>query len=301
VRVSLVVPILNEVENLPNLRAAISSIELGLREIGLDLEVILNDNLSNDGSSEVLASWASESSVFCHVQFGSRLTFQQSIINGFRTANGDCLVVFQGDLQDPWEQVIEFAQLWKSKGVKIVVGVATNRHSSLTASIGRRLFYKTLAFSSGVRDHRGFQDFYLLDRSVYKQLAKRKNLFQFVRGLIASEFKVEEFVPYQRSFRSKGKSKFPFAEKYDLALDALLGQSKSFTRFLSILGITSSIVSLIMLLLLFAASFLGASFAIQGWASLFFMLTLLLGILGFVSAIQFEYQRRILQILMHSD
>lgn len=292
-KLSIVVPILNELENIPRLRTSLNSLLAEVQEGGHVVELILNDNRSNDGSRELLSEWAESSKNVVHNRFSQRVSFQQSIVRGFRIASGDCVVVVQGDLQDPPSVVMEFLECWLS-GDKTVVGLATNRHTDWLSSLGRSLFYNLFSFTTRDRTGLGFQDFYLLDREVYTSIANRQNHFQFIRGAIATEFGVDRFVEYRREFRKHGRSKFRFAEKYDLALDALLVHSHSFSRYLSVGGLAISLLAGLAVAGFSLAYLLGFDFGVPGWLSVFSVLALILGLFTFFSALQFEYQRRIL-------
>jgi dolichol-phosphate mannosyltransferase len=293
---SIVVPILNEFDSLGTLKAQLEELRHHLESLGLDLEIILNDNVSSDGSTLILRDWASREQNVVHDLFEKRLSFQQSIIRGFRSATGDCVVVFQGDLQDPWNIIVDFAKEWIS-GSRVVVGVSVNTHSNPIQSFFRKVFYVVLKAGASKQTLVGFQDFYLLDRTVYKALASKPNHFQFIRGAIARDYEVDKVIQYQRNFRDSGKSKFRFGDRYDLALDALLIHNQGFTRKLSVSGIVVSILSLVFLLLLFLFWLLRVDFGVPGWLSTVGLLSFVIGIFSFVTAIQLEYQRRILIIL----
>jgi dolichol-phosphate mannosyltransferase len=140
-KLSIVVPILNEIGSLGALKSQLDDLRQSLESLDLDLEIILNDNVSSDGSTQILRDWASKERNVTHDLFEKRLSFQQSIIRGFRSATGDCVVVFQGDLQDPWSVIVEFAKEWIS-GSRVVVGVSSNKHSNPIQSIFRKVFVK---------------------------------------------------------------------------------------------------------------------------------------------------------------
>jgi hypothetical protein len=297
---SIVVPILNEFDSLGTLKSQLEELRHHLEPLGLECEIILNDNVSSDGSTLILSEWASKEHGVVHDLFEKRLTFQQSIIRGFRSSTGDCVVVFQGDLQDPWSVIVEFAKEWIS-GSRVVVGVSSNKHSNPIQSIFRKVFYAILKAGTAKRTLVGFQDFYLLDKAVYKAIASKPNHFQFIRGAIARDYVVDKVIQYQRNFRDSGKSKFRLGDKYDLALDALLIHNQGFTRKLSISGIVISILSLIFLLVLSVLWLLRVDFGVPGWLSTVGLLSFVIGIFSFVTAIQLEYQRRILIILTESS
>ena len=295
-KLSVVVPILDELGSINSLRSQMAELGKQLEQLGLSLEVILNDNASTDGSTSVLRDWAAEEQGVFHKLFERRLSFQQSIIRGFRSATGDCVVVFQGDLQDPWEVIPEFAKAWIS-GSRVVVGVSNNKHSNSLQSIFRKAFYSILRSGTSKRTLVGFQDFYLLDRVVYKTIASKPNHFQFIRGSIARDYVVDDIIRYQRNFRESGKSKFKFGDKYDLALDALLIHSKGFTRKLSISGLVVSILSLVFLIVLAILWLLRIDFGVSGWLSTVGLLFFVIGVFSFATAVQLEYLRRVLVIL----
>jgi dolichol-phosphate mannosyltransferase len=295
-KLSIVVPILNELGSLPLLKSELEELRRSLEPLGLGLEIILNDNVSTDGSTRILSDWAAGEKDVIHDLFEKRLSFQQSIIRGFRSATGDCVVVFQGDLQDPWKVVVEFANAWTS-GSRVVVGVARNKHSGNLQTIFRKVFYIILQAGTSRRSLVGFQDFYLLDKSIYKALASKPNHFQFIRGTIARDYVIDLVIQYQRSLRDSGKSKFKFSDKYDLALDALLIHNQGFTRKLSVSGIIISILSLVFLLLLGFLWLLKLDFGVSGWLSTVGLLSFVIGMFSFVTSVQLEYLRRILVIL----
>jgi polyisoprenyl-phosphate glycosyltransferase len=295
-KLSIIVPILNEIGSLPLLRSQLEDLRKSLEPLGLSLEIILNDNVSTDGSTSILSDWAAEESDVIHDLFEKRLSFQQSIIRGFRSASGDCVVVFQGDLQDPWRVVVQFANAWTS-GSRVVVGVARNRHSTNIQTIFRRAFYTLLQAGTSEQTVVGFQDFYLLDKSVYKAIGSKPNHFQFIRGTISRDYVIDSVIEYHRGFRDSGHSKFSFGDKYDLALDALLIHNQGFTRKLSVSGILISIVSVIFLLILGLFWLLSVDFGVSGWLSTISLIAFVIGMFSFVTAVQLEYLRRILVIL----
>lgn len=295
-KLSVIVPLLNERESLQELRKQLGLLRKSMDLEGNQIEIILNDNASDDGSFEVLRDWANSESDVIHEKFERRVTFQQSIIRGFRRATGDCAVVFQGDLQDPWELIPEFMENWVA-GDRVIVSIAKNKHSSTIQSLARRVFYSLLKSGSAKGIIVGFQDFYLLDRDVYKKIAAKPNHFIFIRGIIARNFQIDKVLYYERSFRSAGKSKFRLGDKYDLALDALLIHNQAFTRGLSLSGIALAAMSCGALLIMGTLWVFGVNFGAPGWLSTVGLIALFFGIFSFATAIQLEYLRRLLVLL----
>jgi hypothetical protein len=115
---------------------------------------------------------------------------------------------------------------------------------------------------------------------------------------LARDYVIDSIIEYHRNFRDSGKSKFNFGDKYDLALNALLIHNQGFTRKLSVSGIVLSIFSAIFLSILGLLRLLGADFGVSGWLSTVVLIAFVIGIFSFVTAVQLEYLRRILIILI---
>lgn len=293
--ISLVIPVLNETENIPNLIKRLEALSQVFTHRGWELQFVVNDNHSTDGSKELLESWASSSRNVDLRRFPVTVSFQTSILRGMRRATGDALVVLQSDLQDPPELIVDLVDTWLS-GKRVVAAVPNNRHSSFIQDALRNRFYKILASGSKQEIIVGFQDFYLLDRDVYSEISNRNEKFQFIRGTIASEYGIDAVVPYARNLREQGKSKFSLFDKYDLAVDGLLVYSSGFIRSLGMIGFFLSFVSILGVASITILSIFGFSFGVPGWASLVSLILFALGLNMAFFSVVFEYLHRILTL-----
>lgn len=294
---SVVVPVLNEVENLPLLFEELENLEKSFEQKNVATQFIINDNCSNDGSSEFLNAWSSERTNVDLVKFPVRVSFQTSIIRGFKRAKGDCVAVFQSDLQDPPETLIELFEAWQD-GARVAVGIPTNRHSSFILNLFRKTFYKLISKTHTKDLTVGFQDFYVLDISITQTLSNRNEKYQFIRGSLATEFGVDKVVDYERKIRLAGKSKFSFSSRYSLAIDALLVNSPRFIQLLALTGFAISGIAFIGVLSLISLAIFGQDFGAPGWASTTTLILLSLGIVLFFFSLTFEFLSRILVLLM---
>ncbi len=300
-KISILIPVRNEIEGLPRLRETVSQLQQKLADQNYETEIVVTDNHSVDGSAAFLEEWANQpSDAIRYFRFARDYGFQTSLMYGMSQAEGDALVVLQSDLQDPPELILEFVSLWES-GANVVAGVATNRDESFVSFSTRRVFYWTLDKSSDNTIMRGFQDFYLLDRSVYVPLSQGPRVHQFLRGRIAAEFGVDEVVEYQRAAREVGHSKFPFAAKYSLALDGLLLYGHRFFRTVSLVSALLLALSILVVIGLIVASLFGVRPPVAGWMSLAAGLAALMAVVAGGFSLVLEYLIRLYRLVAVSN
>ncbi len=290
--ISIGIPVRNEELNIPYLIAAMSSVSSTLEAKGFRVEILVNDNASTDGSLLMLQEWSNSNEKVRIFHFQHGVSFQESILNLMRNAGGDAFVIYQSDLQDPFELIEKFVDGWiKSEG--IIIGIITKRAEKFHIKIVRSIFYRVLKSSSDGKIVLGFQDFYLVPRDVYLELAKLSPEGLFLRGHISSRFSNINKIYYKRNDRIRGKTNFGFSQKYALALDGILLFG---TRLIRAIAISSMLFFGIGISLICAIMFtymIGIENPIKGWNSLAIGISLLVALLGIISSLILEYLVRI--------
>ena len=296
-KITIGIPVRNEEENIPFLIEKMNIVVARLKELKLDTEIIVNNNASADRSLALLTSWA-KSNTHVHVyHFSNGVSFQESILNLIRNASGDAFVIFQSDLQDPADMIVEFAQTWiKTNG--IVVGVITKRDEKFHVKSVRKIFYWILKKSSDGNILVGFQDFYLLPKRVYSELAKLSPEGLFLRGHISSRFSNVTQMKYDRNDRIRGTSNFSFPQKYTLALDGILLFGTRLIRTIAVLSMCLFAGGVFSILLIGSAYVLGWKTAVHGWSSLAISISLLIAMFGMISSLILEYLVRIYRLMV---
>lgn len=215
---SIVVPVFNEIESLPKLYQRIRQVMAGTRE---SWELVIVDDGSTDGSTEVIRQLASKDRHVRPVIFARNFGHQIAITAGWDYARGDAVVIIDADLQDPPEAILELAKKWR-EGYEVVYAVRSERpgeswFKKLTASIFYRLIYRitdvTIPVDSG--------DFRLMDRKVVDVLKKMRERHRFPRGMSAWVGFRQIGINYKRSPRYAGVTKYPFRKMLRLALNAI--------------------------------------------------------------------------------
>jgi hypothetical protein len=287
------IPVKNESQNIPLLQKQLSNLIGKTKYNGVTFCICVNDNLSTDGSTEQLLTWQNSDNRVKVYKLLQPLDFQSSIQNLMKKTSADAFAILQSDLQDPITDFEKLLDTYIINQEHIVAGRAVTRKGSRFVNRVRGIFYWLLSSSSGANYVSGFQDFYILPKYVYSQIASLPSNRLFIRGFLYFNFTKIVFIDYQRIDRIFGESKFNFVKMYDLALDGLLLYGRRFIRILSITSFLIFICSLIFGIVILVMSFLGFDFGSKGWTSIILSISILVSILGMLAGVILEYLIRI--------
>jgi len=120
---SIIAPIYNEIENLPELYRRVKEV---MNSSGEAWELILVDDGSTDGSTDKIRELAKKDKIVRPVIFARNFGHQVAITAGWDYARGDAIVIIDADLQDPPEVILELAKKWK-EGYEVVYAVRSER------------------------------------------------------------------------------------------------------------------------------------------------------------------------------
>ena len=301
--ISIVIPILNEQENLTQLKERLIQASPLWNE---DFEIILVDDGSNDKSLEIMKSFSSNDNRFRIIKLSRNFGHQAAISAGIKMSKGNAVIVMDGDLQDPPEELPRFLKKWR-EGFHVVYAIRKNRKEAWYKKIAYKVFYRLLSKISDIEIPLDSGDFCVMDRKVV-DILNDKILEQnrFVRGLRAYAGFKQIGVEYDRAERAAGQVKYTFKKLLQLALNGLFDFSAFPLRLATYLGLIVSFFSFfsgIFFLIhrIFDFKIFGHSPAdVPGIASLalgvFFLggVTLLvLGIIGeYLGRIYFEVKKR---------
>lgn len=219
---SIIAPIFNEQESLPELHRRVSAVMEGLGE---PWELLLVDDGSTDGSSEGIRALAERDTHVKPVIFARNFGHQVAVTAGLDYARGDAVVIIDADLQDPPEVIAELAAKWR-EGYEVVYAVRAEREGEswfklFTAS----LFYRMIYRITDVKIPLDTGDFRLMDRKVVDVMNSMREKHRFLRGMSAWVGYRQIGVPYRRASRFAGETKYPFKKMFRLALNAITGFS----------------------------------------------------------------------------
>jgi len=148
--VSIVVPLLNEAESLPELCAWI---ERACNEANLTREIILIDDGSTDDSWAVISSLAAQSAAVTGIRFMRNYGKSAALQTGFEAASGRVVITMDADLQDSPDEIAPLYDMIVKGGHDLVSGWKQKRHDPLSKTLPTKLFNWATRQMSGIRLH----------------------------------------------------------------------------------------------------------------------------------------------------
>lgn len=301
---SIIVPIFNEQEVLPELHRRLGGLLAELVEVAGRWEVILVDDGSSDQSPAMLDQLARAEPRYRVVRFARNFGHQAAITAGLDCAEGDAVVVMDADLQDPPEVVQSMLAKWR-EGYDVVYGV---RRKRLGETIFKRataaIFYRLMNAALGVQIPKDAGDFRLMSRPVVLTLRSLREKHRFMRGLVAWVGFRQTSVSYDRPQRFAGTTKYPLRKMLRFALDGVTSFSTSPLRLAIWLGALAGLAAMALGgWALYIRLFTDRT--VQGWTTIMLLVALgaaaqllVLGILGeYVGRIYEEIKQRPLYIV----
>ncbi len=148
--ISVVIPLYNEEESLPELIDWIARV---MKAGKFSYEVWLIDDGSRDNSWEIIRNLSDSDPAVKGVRFRRNHGKAAALNVGFRHARGDVVVTMDADLQDSPEEIPELYRMIRQDGYDLVSGWKKNRKDPLSKTIPTRLFNRTTRMMSGIRLH----------------------------------------------------------------------------------------------------------------------------------------------------
>jgi len=289
--VSVVVPVFNERENLPELVRR--TLAAG-RALGRPWELVLVDDGSRDGSAEMLQDFAAANPGEVKALLLYRNAGQHNaILCGFAHAQGDIMITLDADLQNPPEEIGRLVAKI-DEGFDVVGSVRSDRQDAAFRKIFSGMVNLMVRRSTGVILHdygcmlRGYR------RKVVEAMLTCKERSTFIPVLANLFAKRVTEIPVQHAERSAGVSKYSFFKLISLQFDLLTCMTAGPLRMLSYFGgAISALAALFGLLLLVLRFAYGAQWAGDGTFTLFAILFFFVGAQFVALGLMGEYVGRI--------
>jgi glycosyltransferase involved in cell wall biosynthesis len=292
--ISVVAPVYNEVETLPEFhRRVASALE------GRPYELVLVDDGSWDGSAELIRELARRDSCVRGIHLSRNFGHQAAVTAGLEEARGAAAITLDADLQDPPEVIPTMLERW-CEGADVVHGVRHERRGeSRRRLLFIRAFYRVFNRMSRLPDFPGDSgDFRLISRPVLDALNALPERNRFVRGLVSWVGFRQTSVVYERDARFAGGSKYPLAKLIRLAADGIVSFSAIPLHLAAWLGLFMSATAFLAIPVV-AVLKLAGLYAVSGIASIHILVLLVggiqllfLGVLGEYLAHDYDETKR---------
>jgi len=300
VNYSLIFPVFNEQENIPELYKRVKQIAVQLKP---SLEIIFVNDGSTDNTKKMITVLCSKDSRVRLINFSRNFGHQIAVSAGINYASGKNLAILDADLQDPPEMLIRFFKKLES-GYDVVYAVRRDRKESWWLKSCYTAFYRLLSLVANINIPLDSGDFCVMNSrfaDVLKSLPERN---RFVRGLRSWVGFRQIGLEYDRAARFGGKSKYSLKKLFGLAFNGIFSFSYLPLQMLTAFGFIFFGLSLIFSLLVIYVR-LFTSFFVPGFATTIILILftsglnmLSLGLVGeYVGRIYDEVKQRPLYIV----
>jgi len=205
--ISVVIPLYNEDESLPELHAWIERV---MNKNGFTYEVIFVNDGSTDRSWEVIEQLSKESEHVKGIKFRRNYGKSPALYCGFKEAQGDVIITMDADLQDSPDEIPELYRMIHEDGYDLVSGYKQKRYDPLSKRIPTKLFNATARRISGIKN---LHDFNCGLKAYRKEVVKNIEVYGEMHRYIpylaknAGFAKIGEKVVHHQA-RKYGSSKF---------------------------------------------------------------------------------------------
>lgn len=205
--ISVVIPLYNEAESLPELEAWIERV---MKENNFTYEVIFINDGSTDNSWEVVEELQQKNACVRGVKFRRNYGKSPGLHCGFQRAKGDVIITMDADLQDSPDEIPELYRMIKEDGYDLVSGWKKKRYDPLSKTIPTKLFNATARKFSGINNLHDFNcGLKAYKNIVIKNIEVYNDMHRYIPYLakIAGFHKIGEKV-VQHQARKYGTTKF---------------------------------------------------------------------------------------------
>ncbi|MEI7982367.1 MAG: glycosyltransferase family 2 protein [Bacteroidota bacterium] len=217
--ISIVIPLLNEEESVPELALWIDRV---MNENNFSYEVIFVDDGSKDNSWKIIEELGKNNEHFKGIRFRRNYGKAAALNVGFSKAAGEVVITMDADLQDSPDELPEMYRMVKDQGYDLVSGWKKKRHDPVSKTIPTKFYNWTARRISGIKLHDFNCGLKAYKQSVVKSIEVYGDMHRYIPFLAkwAGFTKIGEKVVHHRK-RKFGKTKYGLDRFYKGYLDLL--------------------------------------------------------------------------------
>jgi len=288
--VSIVIPVYNEEPNLQKLMARLYPV---MTSLGKPFEIIFTDDGSRDRSLQILREMSHGYPEVKVIEFNGNFGQHMAIMAAFEKSVGEIVVTLDADLQNPPEEIPKLVAEME-KGHDVVGSVRQKRQDTFFRRAASRVVNITTNKMTGMQmsDYGCMLRAY--NRTVIDNLNRCQEMTTFIPALAQTFASNPSEVPVSHAERAEGESKYSLYRLIRLNFDLMTGFSVVPLQLFALLGILTSVASVLFALFLLVRRFLIGS-EVEGVFTLFAILFFFVGIVIFGIGLVGEYVGRIYQ------
>lgn len=252
--VSVVVPVFNEEENLPELHRRLRD---SLEPLAGRYEVVYVNDGSEDGSKDLLARWAADEDGVVVVDLARNFGLEIAMSAGLDHTSGDFVGLLHADLQDPPELIPEMLALAEQERADVVYARRIGRDEGRLKRMLATGFYAVMRRLAQVPYQGQAGDFRLMSRRVVEAVRGMPERRRFLRGMVAWVGLKQVPIEYRRGGRLAGRGA-SYPQLLRLAAEALTAFSTVPLNLAAYAGLFTAVFSGVAALIVLSLTIAGA-------------------------------------------
>ncbi|EIX9194274.1 glycosyltransferase [Klebsiella pneumoniae] len=231
-KISLVVPVLNEEDTIPLFYKEVRS-----KLENWETEIVFVNDGSSDATENIISALSLSDPLVKLLSFTRNFGKEPALFAGLEHATGDVVIPIDVDLQDPIEVIPLMLQKYQ-QGAEIVLAKRIDRHTD--GYLKRKTaewFYRLHNKISSPKIEENVGDFRLMSRSVVDNILRLQERNLFMKGVLSWVGGSVDIVEYARAERIAGKTKFNGWKLWNLALEGITSFSTFPLRVWTYIGV----------------------------------------------------------------
>ncbi len=240
--ISIIIPVLNEKQNIPLIHKGILSAWKNLQN-KYDYEIIFINDGSEDNCGVIIENLAKNDAKIKYIEFSRNFGKEIAVSAGLHNSKGDAAIIIDADLQHPPELLPQFIEKWEN-GADVVIGTRKANHGeTLAKKLGSFFFYKIMNLAGETKIIPNETDYRLLDKKVAIEFNRFTEKNRISRGLINWLGFKKDYIYFDADKRKNGKPGYDNLKLTHLAVSAIVNHSLFPLKFAGYLGIFITFIS----------------------------------------------------------
>ncbi|HBR31217.1 MAG: glycosyltransferase family 2 protein [Eubacteriales bacterium] len=305
--ISIIVPCYNEQEAIPFFYKEI--IKVASEMTGVDMEIILVDDGSADGTLSAFRMLAEQDTRVRYISFSRNFGKEAAMFAGLQSAKGDYVAIMDADLQDPPSLLPEMYRIVKEEGYdSVATRRSTRKGEPPVRTFFANVFYKLINKISKVELVPGARDYRLMNRKMVDAVLSVTEYNRFSKGIFQWVGYKTKWLSYENIERVAGTTKWSFWKLFKYALESIIAFSTTPLSVSSFFGFLFCLLSVIGIIVVIVRQAIWGGSA-YGWASMVCIILFVggvqlfcIGILGqYLSKTYLETKKRPIYIVAETE
>lgn len=233
VQLSIVIPVYNEAEILPQLFLRLEKVT---QSLNLNTEVILVDDGSSDSTWLDIQNYFPKGFDLHGITLSRNFGKEAALTSGLQAVSGEAVIILDADCQDPPELIPAMLQEWQNGADVVNMKRRTRQGESWFKRKTASVFYRVLGSLSEITIPENVGDFRLLSRTVINEINRLGERNRYMKGILSWPGFNQVTVEYDREARVGGTTKWNYWKLFYLAVSGITAFSNTPLRLASWMG-----------------------------------------------------------------